>query len=224
MKKTPYVYCICRIDLKLWKTIGQSIKDRGYKNIKPFIPVVKLLKKSRDGKQFYEDIPLFFKYGFIRMKSERAFDRNFLIKLKKDIPGIVAWVKSPEPLFPKRKKRRIDNAEDFDDFSIVATVSKKEIKYYKEQEKRNNVFSAKDITSIHIGDYITLRGYPFDGIGAEVDNIDLVNKAITVTLYPGQVNNLTVKLPMDNVLYSVYMDYDEDDLLANKTTKDIEKL
>lgn len=29
---------------------------------------------------------------------------------------------------PKRKRLRVDNAEDFDDYSVVATITKEEVK------------------------------------------------------------------------------------------------
>ena len=141
MKDTPYIYCICRIDRKTWKYINEDLSSRGYKRIKAYIPTVQILKKTKEGKNYYDEVPLLFNYGFIKMKSEKAFDRNFLNKLKKNIPGILNWMKSPENLFPKKKRARIDNAEDFDDFSLVATVSRKQIRYYKQISKRNNIFS-----------------------------------------------------------------------------------
>ena len=206
MKDTPYIYCICRIDRKSWKYIDEDLSNRGYKKIKSFIPTVKILKKTKAGKNFYED-----------------FDRNFLNKLKKDIPGILNFLKSPENLFSKKKRARIDNAEDFDDFSIVATISREQVKYYKSISKRNNVFSLESITSLKIGDYITLRGYPFEGIGAIVDELNLATKTITVTIYPGK-GSITIQLPMDNVLYSIYNDYDEDHLESLDNGADISQI
>lgn len=223
MKDTPYIYCICRIDRKTWKYINEDLSSRGYKRIKAYIPTVQILKKTKEGKNYYDEVPLLFNYGFIKMKSEKAFDRNFLNKLKKNIPGILNWMKSPENLFPKKKRARIDNAEDFDDFSIVATISRKQIRYYKQISKRNNIFSLESITSLKIGDYITLRGYPFEGIGAVVDEISLVTKTVTVTIYSGK-GSINIQLPMDNVLYSVYNNYDEDNLESPETEIDISQI
>ena len=223
MKNTPYIYCICRIDRKTWKYINEDLSSRGYKRIKAYIPTVKILKKTKEGKNYYDEVPLLFNYGFIRMKSDKAFDRNFLNRVKKNIPGILNWMKSPESLFPKKKRARIDNPEDFDDFSIVATVSRKQIRYYKQISKRNNIFSLESITGLKIGDYITLRGYPFEGIGAVVDEINLTTKTITVTIYPGK-GSITIQLPMDNVLYSVYHNYDEDNLESPETEIDISQI
>lgn len=95
--------------------------------MKAIVPTISVLKKSRKGNNEYEDVPLLFNYGFIKMKSEKAFDRYYLNKLKKDIPGIMSFMKSLD-YRPKRKRLRVDNAEDFDDYSVVATITKEEVK------------------------------------------------------------------------------------------------
>lgn len=215
MKKTPtkYVYCICRIDKKRWMNIDDDLKCRGYKNIKSYIPTVRVLKKSKNNKNYYIEVPLLFNYGFIRMSSIKAFDRQYLIKLRKDIPGISSWVRSLETMHPKKKKARIDNAEDFDDFSKVAIISKKEVKELKKISKSNKIYSSKDIVNLRIGSYVVLRGYPFEGIGASILEINLNLKLVKVSLYPDSAN-IIVQIPMDNVLYTIYNDYDEDKLMA----------
>ena len=163
--KTPYVYCIFRLDRKFYKRINSDLKSRGYKNVKAIIPTISVLKKSRKGNNEYDDVPLLFNYGFLRMKPEKAFDRYYLNKLKRDIPGILSFLKSLD-YRPKRKRLRVDNAEDFDDYSVVATVTKEEVKKYRNMSKANKIFSADDITRVAIGDYVVLRGYPFEGIPA----------------------------------------------------------
>lgn len=132
--KTPYVYCIFRLDRKFYKRINSDLKNRGYKNVKAIIPIISVLKKSRKGSNEYEDVPLLFNYGFIRMKPEKAFDRYYLNKLKKDIPGILSFLKSLD-YRPKRKRLRVDNAEDFDDYSVVATITREEVKKIQKDVK-----------------------------------------------------------------------------------------
>lgn len=222
-RNTPYVYCICRIDQKYWKDINEELSERGYKKVKAFIPSIKILKKSKAGKNIYDEVPYLFNYGFIRMKSEKAYDRQFLNKLKRDIPGILGFMKSPETMFPRKKRARIDNAEDFDDFSMVATVTKEEVKFYKNNAKKNQVFSANDITNIQIGSYVTLRGYPFEGIEATIDEINLTTKMVTVTLYP-EKGSLVIQVPMENVFYSVYQNYNEDILLSPDKEIDVTQI
>ena len=50
---TQYVYCICRIDKKHWTTINSDLKCGGYKNIKAYIPTIRILKKSKNNRKFY---------------------------------------------------------------------------------------------------------------------------------------------------------------------------
>lgn len=223
MKDTPYVYCICRIDRKNWKYINQDLLSRGYNDIKAYIPTVKILKKVKGNTNVFEEIPLLFNYGFIKMRTDKAFDRQFLLKLKKEIPGIMNWLKSLETIFPKKKKAKIDNYEDFDDFSIVATVSKKEYLYYKRLSKRNTIYSSNDIVNLTVGSYVILRGYPFEGIPAKVLEVNLLLKKVNVALYPDR-GSLEIQISFDNILYSIYNDYDEDNLLCSDTEVDFSKI
>lgn len=176
--------------------------------MKAIVPTISVLKKSRKGNNEYEDVPLLFNYGFIKMKSEKAFDRYYLNKLKKDIPGIMSFMKSLD-YRPKRKRLRVDNAEDFDDYSVVATITKEEVKKYRRMSRANKIFSVNDITRVGIGDYVVLRGYPFEGIPAVILESNLTTKMMLVKLYPEMDGSLEIEVPMENVLYSVYHESDE---------------
>lgn len=206
--KTPYVYCIFRLDRKFYKRINSDLKSRGYKNVKAIIPTISILKKSRKSNNEYDDVPLLFNYGFLRMKPEKAFDRYYLNKLKRDIPGILSFLKSLD-YRPKRKRLRVDNAEDFDDYSVVATITKEEVKKYRKMSKANKIFSADDITRVAIGDYVVLRGYPFEGIPAILLENNLTTKMMLVRLYPEMDGSLEIEVPRENVLYSAYRESDE---------------
>lgn len=209
-KRASYKWCIFHFDNKLYKNIANELLRKGYNDIKVYIPTLSLLKRRSKGKDIYEAVPMLFSYGFIRMPQEKAYSRYFLRKLKKDIPGIHSWVNSLEGMHPKKKRRRIDS-EEFDDFSKVATVEKSEIKRFRLIEKKNKVFSNDDIANTRIGSYITLRGYPFEGVEAIVDDISISSGQVSLTLYP-EGGKMKVKLPMANVIYSVYSRYDPDDM------------
>lgn len=176
--------------------------------MKAIVPTISVLKKSRKGKNEYEDVPLLFNYGFIKMKPEKAFDRYYLNKLKRDIPGILSFMKSLD-YRPKRKRLRVDNAEDFDDYSTVATITKEEVKKYRRMSKANKIFSVNDITRVAIGDYVVLRGYPFEGIPAIILESNLNTRKMLVKLYPEMDGSLEIEVPMENVLYSAYHESDE---------------
>jgi hypothetical protein len=221
--KTSYVYCIFRLDRKFYKRINKDLISRGYKHVKAIVPTISVLKKSRKGKNEYEDVPLLFNYGFIRMKSDKAFDRYYLNKIKRDIPGILSFMKSLDHK-PKRKRLRIDNAEDFDDYSVVATISRDEVIRYKHMAKANKIYSVDDITRVGIGDYVILRGYPFEGIPAILLESNLNTKKMLVKLYPETDGNLEIEVPMENVLYSAYHESDEYKLYSTDFEKDISQI
>lgn len=191
--------------------------------MKAIVPTISVLKKSRKGKNEYEDVPLLFNYGFIKMKPEKAFDRYYLNKLKRDIPGILSFMKSLD-YRPKRKRLRADNAEDFDDYSVVATITKEEVKKYRRMSKANKIFSVSDITRVAIGDYVVLRGYPFEGIPAIILESNLTTKTMLVKLYPEMDGSLEIEVPMENVLYSAYHESDEYKLYSTDYETDLSQI
>ena len=191
--------------------------------MKAIVPTISVLKKSRKGKNEYEDVPLLFNYGFIKMKPEKAFDRYYLNKLKRDIPGILSFMKSLD-YRPKRKRLRVDNAEDFDDYSMVATVTKEEVKKYRRMSKANKIFSVNDITRVAIGDYVVLRGYPFEGIPAIILESNLNTRKMLVKLYPEMDGSLEIEVPMENVLYSAYHESDEYKMYSTDYDTDLSRI
>lgn len=219
MKHTSYSYCIFYIEKKYCHTINKELKEKGYKNIRAITPTLNILKKTAKGKMIFEEVPILFDYGFIKMPTELAYSRPFLNKLKRSITGIRAWLKSTETLHSRKKKRRIDNSEDFDDFSLVATCSRKEVRRFKRLAKESKKFSVDDLMNIKIGDYLVLKGYPYDGVDATVLEIDHINKRVQLLLYP-EMGKMEIWLPFDNVIYSVYQNYDADKLYCNSTDFD----
>lgn len=221
MKRPPYTYAICRLDHKFWPYINQELKDRGYKHIRAIIPVVKVPLRSKAGHNDYKEVPLLFNYGFIRMNTEKAFNRQFLRKLKTQIPGITGWVHNTVTMHPRKQRKRIDNAEDWDDFSQVATVKKSDIKFYRRMARSKNIYSKADIINLKIGEYITLHGYPFEGMGAQVLDINLTTKYISLGIPMGK-GNIEVQIPLDQVLYSIYNDFNEEEFINQSENKNIE--
>lgn len=213
-KSTPYSYCIFYIERKYSHRINQELKEKGYDQLKAIIPTVNVLKKTIKGKMVFEEVPVLFNYGFMRMPTEFAFSRPFLNKLKRNISGIRTWLKNTETMHQRKKKIRIDNSEDFDDFSLIATCSRKDVRRFKRMAKENKKFSVDDLMNVSIGDYIVLKGYPYEGIDATVLEVDYINKMVKMLLYP-EMGRMEIWLPFDNVIYSVYQNYDPDKLYAN---------
>jgi len=221
--KTPYVYCICYLENKFYENIKSELIEKGYTRCKAIIPIVKILTKTSRSKDVYKKVPLLFNYGFIKIPTELAFNRDFMNKMKRDIDGIRGWVKSPESLHPKKKKLRIDNMDIFDDFSIVATATKEEVRRFQRLSRENKRFSVDNLINLRVGDYLVLKGYPYDGIDANILEVNHTTKKVKLLLFP-ENGKMEISLPFDSVIYSVYQNYDPDDLLVNRKEYDESKI
>ena len=90
-KRSPYSYCIFYIERKYSDRINQELKDKGYDQLKAIIPTVSVLKTTIKGKMNFQEVPVLFNYGFMKMPTELAFSRPFLNKLRRNISGIRTW-------------------------------------------------------------------------------------------------------------------------------------
>lgn len=211
MKKThtrSVVYCIFYIERGYYTTINQELDEKGYgKKIRAIVPTVRILRKVVHGREVYEEVPILFNYAFMRMPRELAYSREFLNKLKKQISGIRGWLRGPENLHSKKIKKRIDNMDIFDDFSLVAMATKKEVRHFQRLGRQNKRFSVQDIMNINVGDYLVLKGYPYDGIDATVVDVNHTTKMVKLLLYP-QMGKMEISLPFDQVIDTVYSNYD----------------
>ena len=110
-----------------------------------------------------------------------------------------------------------------DDFSYVATVSRKEFKYYQGLVKANQIYHLSDV-AVKAGETVILKKYPFDGLIAKVLDFNFSNKTVMVEIYPGNGSVIKLQLPLDNILYTPYDNNDEDNLLVNSSNGDEESL
>lgn len=218
----PKVWVLIYLDKKHYPSIQSELKKKGYGNMKVCIPTISLLEKRYRGRDVYREVPLLFQYGFLRMPRELAYSRAFLRSLKKQITGIHGFVNSNETMFKKKIRKRVDG-EEFDDYSMVATISRDEVKRFRQISKKARIYTIDEIVTLNIGDYVILRGYPFEGVPATVMEVELATNKVKLQLYP-EGGNMIVKLPMENVLYSVYHNYDETKLLSTQLEQDFSKI
>lgn len=204
-----FKYCIIYLEDKYYETINSDLEKRGYDDIEAIVPTVTILKGSTSrGKLIYKKEPILFNFGFLKMPSKKAVDRNFLRLLTRRIPGIRGFLKDTITLHNRKNKRaRIENIDIWDDFSIVATCTRKDVRRFLKIQKENKRFSVTDLVNLKPGDYINLRGYPYEGVDATILEVDHNNKRVKVLMYP-QNGKLEIWLPFDSVVYSVYQNYD----------------
>ena len=209
MKKQRYVYVAFKLHQKFYKSIARDLKKFGFKYVKAYVPTIKILTKTIKGEDIYEEVPLLFIYGFLKLPTYMAFDRYYLEDLRKSIPGINSFLKTVQFMHNLKKKARIDNIDIFDDFSVANSVPRTEVKRLKKISKNNEIFNIDDIARICVGDYLVLRGYPYDGMEAEILEIKQSEQKIKVQITCGE-SLIVNEVDFQNIIYSVYQNYNED--------------
>lgn len=226
-KKVRYVWVVAYIATKeVGKAIRQLSHYEQFEGIEAYIPTVKILQKTFKGKNFYEEVPLLFNYGFFKIPRSKARNPEFLKELREKISCIHAWVKDPANLMklkPKLKplvKKKSKELEEIITNDVgVALASDEEISKLIVAQKDFSIYSSRDLENIKEGSVITLHGYPFDDIPAKVVEINKKRKEVKVELLLGStLKSATVSF--DNVFYSIYK---SDEALIGKSLDDIEE-
>lgn len=222
---THYSYCVFYLEEKYYKDINKDLKDNGYKHVRAIVPTIKFIDhQSSRGRYVDTEVPILFNYGFMKMPTYRVFDRQYMAKMKRLIPGIRGWLKNTETLHRGRGRRpRVDNLDVFDDFSQIARVRRSEVRRFLAITRENSRLKFEDITALHIGDFITLRHYPYIGVDAIVKEVDWNNQRVKLETYP-QTYKILSWLPMELVIYSVYEDFDPRKLLSDQQKGDLNRI
>ena len=106
---------------------------------------------------------------------------------------------------PRRKKgKKIYDVRDIP----YATIEAYEVEYFKALEPSISTHSASEIERLKKGDYINLKGYPFDNLDAQVISINHAKEKVKVSLISGDQTK-EVEVSFDNIFFSVYENYDE---------------
>ena len=221
-KKPKKVWCIAYINREKLELVERELKQYGY-DIEAYIPTVKVLKKKFKNQDVFEDTPLLFNYGFFRIKYKHACNPDFLMELRVRISAIYAWVKDPVNNLQKLGKLRMDNKNFSEALPASAICTDQEVANLVKEAEKSNIFSANEVDRLKKGSYIILKGYPFDGIPAEILEIKKKRKQVKVKLLTEGIFE-EVTLNFENVFYTIYQGYDDkltkgdnyDEMLANK--------
>jgi transcription antitermination factor NusG len=190
----PFVWLICYIDSEQVKNVERDLnKKTKYKEVESYIPMVKILSKQFKGRPIFDYVPLLFNYGFFKVSLENARNREFLSNMKEDIGCIYGWVKDEM----KRSK-----GSEFSGIS-VAVARPSEIVNLVRAQANTSIYSSDDLNRIKPGMYVTLRGYPFDNINAQIKSIDFKKEEVKVSLQLDSVMK-DVRVSFNNVFYSIY--------------------
>lgn len=217
-----HAWLIAYIDASKVDSVIKDLRKRGiYRDITGYIPTVRILSKQIKNKQIFEYIPLLFNYGFFKIPMPLATDVNFLIKFKEDIQCLYGWVRDPARTLRTKPTIRKDKQSVFDTNNIpYAIASERDITNMIISEELNSIYSSKDLENLEIGKIITLRGYPFDNIQAEIISINTHKKEVKVKLLlEALIKQVTVSF--DNIFYTVYRAFDADKEMREQSLDEI---
>lgn len=221
-----YVWVVAYINRDYIERVEEDLLTKGFGAIRVFIPTTRILKKQFKGKNQYEYVPLLFNYGFFQIPYKQACDAEFLRGLKEKIPAIYAWVQDTLQLVKTKPHLRLDNSgrelpEDevdektklrilrHDFVPMVAIAKEEEIVELLKVSERASIFSDEIVDKLEIGSFITLRGYPYEGMPAEIVHINKKDKKVKVKLLLETIM-AEVMVSFENIFYTVYSNYDEE--------------
>lgn len=237
-----FVWAIAYIHREYLSRAGYEIEHYGYDKlgIEAYIPTVRLLKKKFKGKNQFEIMPLLFNYGFFKIPVKSACDPNFLLEFKKRMSCIYGWVKDDirvDEINPKLNPGNVGfhealRAIDFENekslasklrkFVHCAIASNQEVENIKKSADEISLFNEEDLKQIKKGDLITLKGYPFEGLSAEVVEINFQKQFIKVNLGIDSIMK-EVKVSFQNVIYTVYSGHDPESGVKEKSIEEMGK-
>ncbi len=217
-----YVWVVAYIVRDHISRVEEDLLERGFGSIRVYIPTVRILKKQFKNRNIYEYVPLLFNYGFFQIPYDKACDVEFLKKLREDIPAIYGWVSDPTKVIKKKPTLRMDNknpeyGETEDGIKTikrplktpkVATATEEEIVKLLKSAEDNSVFSDGLVGRLKEGDFLTLQGYPYDGMTAEIVDVNPNTKKVKVRLLL-ETMITTAVVSFENIFYTVYADFDK---------------
>lgn len=204
MSRIMYIWVVAYINADLIKTLKRDISQNpDYRGvIEASIPTVRVLKKQIKGKNQFDEVPLLFNYGFFRVPLNWAINQDIMTNIKNDIGCISNWVVETTRKSPSKRNLK-DNSLELLSHVKYSYIRGTEVRRLNEIAKSQSIHSDEDIEGIIPGSIITLVGYPFDGMEAEIISVDKAKGSVRVKLFMfSEEKDVTVSL--DNVLYTIY--------------------
>jgi len=223
--KLDYIWVIAYINRDYVERVESDLLKHEFGSIRVYIPTVRILKKQFKNKNIYEYIPLLFNYGFFQLPYDKACDVEFLKNMREKIPAIYAWVADPVAVMKKKPNLRMDNKDTEEEkeevtedgikilkkplqIPTVAIAKEEEIVSLLRAAENMSVFSDGIIDQLEIGSFITLQGYPYEGMPAEIVDINKSKKEVKVRLLL-ETMITTATVSFENIFYTVYSNFDK---------------
>jgi len=216
------IWCIAYVTTKYVDLAERDLNHNMFQHIEVFIPTVKILKKTFKGQQEFDEIPLLFNYGFFKMPAKLASNPDYLAELRDKVSCIYGWVKDPLTVFRSKPILRPKNDFEYGGGDVgIAMATDEEIAALAKSQELVSIYSSDDLDSVTEGSIITLHGYPFDNIDAEVLEIRTKKQEVRVRLLLEQVMS-EVTVSFDNVFYTIYQGGYDESRLKEKSLEEME--
>lgn len=165
------------------------------------VPVTRVLKGKHRGRNNYEDVPYLFNFGFLRVPKFRRYDIDYLVKLKREIPLLLGFLR--------------DTTLPSQGFNF-AMISSREVNRIIRDAGQSSIYSEHQEENIKIGDSIKLSGYPFEGLYGVVEKINKEKQNMVISIEISNGAPLKITVPFFNIYYTIYhYDMNSTDYLEN---------
>lgn len=199
MKNWPWMIIYIDRDKFLDTDIEKVEKEYG---IEIVVPVTRVLKGKHRGRNNYEDVPYLFNFGFLRVPKFRRYDIDYLVKLKREIPLLLGFLR--------------DTTLPSQGFNF-AMISSREVNRIIRDAGQSSIYSEHQEENIKIGDSIKLSGYPFEGLYGVVEKINKEKQNMVISIEISNGAPLKITVPFFNIYYTMYhYDMNSTDYLENE--------
>ena len=172
------------------------LHNSGYPGAKLLIPTVRLLKHVIYHKETYEFKPLLFRYGFIELPYNYAISYEILQDIKNLTTTIKGYVMRRKNDLEQERLKTPDKPVPQ---ILVESITSEEVNRLFNVAKSISVYDSHN--ELAIGNFVILKGYPFDNLAAEV--VAKYGGTIKVKLLS---TGYTVQVQEENLYYSPYQD------------------
>lgn len=198
MKNWPWMIIYIDRNKFLDTDIEKVEKEYG---IEIVVPVTRVLKGKHRGRNNYGDVPYLFNFGFLRVPKFRRYDIDYLVKLKREIPLLLGFLR--------------DTTLPSQGFNF-AMISSREVNRIIRDAGQSSIYSEHQEENIKIGDSIKLSGYPFEGLYGVVEKINKEKQNMVISIEISNGAPLKITVPFFNIYYTMYhYDMNSTDYLEN---------
>lgn len=198
MKNWPWMIIYIDRNKFLDTDIEKVEKEYG---IEIVVPVTRVLKGKHRGRNNYKDVPYLFNFGFLRVPKFRRYDIDYLVKLKREIPLLLGFLR--------------DTTLPSQGFNF-AMISSRDVNRIIRDAGQSSIYSEHQEENIKIGDSIKLSGYPFEGLYGVVEKINKEKQNMVISIEISNGAPLKITVPFFNIYYTMYhYDMNSTDYLEN---------